>query len=65
MAERIKVSLRPALKPFLEDEYRRTFAVFTLAPSLAGSTPSIPNVYTPPLMPCGTQYRTVRAWAAL
>ena len=42
------------------DDYHRTFAVFTLEPSLkTGGTPPIPNAYIPPLMPCGTQYHVV------
>ena len=40
-------------------KYHRTFAVFTLVPSLTGSNPPTPNTYIPPLMPCGTQYHAV------
>ncbi|KAI0640387.1 hypothetical protein C8Q79DRAFT_458414 [Trametes meyenii] len=40
-------------------KYHRTFAVFTLEPSLNESTPPILNTYIPPLMPCGTQYHAV------
>ena len=47
----------------LHDEYRRTFAVFTLAPFLAGSTPPMRNVYIPPSVAWNPISRG-EAWAA-